>query len=147
MKKVLLLAFMAFLFIGCSAKGPSFEKFEEPETDKALLYVYRDGFMGAGVYYDIHVKDGDKDVTIGTLRNKGYLKTTLESNREVEIWAKTEARNSIILNTKPNELYCIKSYVGMGFLVGHPHFEKVSIDTCKKEIIKTNLSIDTNTTK
>lgn len=55
-----------------SAKGPKFEKFEEPQANKALLYIYRDSLMGDGAYYDVHAKDSNKDIVIGILRNKGY---------------------------------------------------------------------------
>lgn len=145
MKKVsfvLSAAVAAFMFAGCSAKGPSFKEFKQAEQGKALLYVYREGgFGGSAISYDIHVDSKDKNATIGTLRPKGYLEITLDANKNYEIWAKTEAKSSLNLQTKPNEVYCVKGSVGIGFFVGHPKLEFVNTATCKSEITQTNLSI------
>ena len=138
MKKVsfvLAAAVASFMLAGCSAKGPSFKEFKQAEQGKALLYVYREGgFGGSAISYDIHVDNKDKNATIGTLRPKGYLETTLDAN-------KTEAKSSLNLQTKPNEVYCVKGGVGIGFFVGHPKLEFVNTATCKSEIAQTNLSI------
>ena len=145
MKKVsfvLTAAVSVFMFAGCSAKGPSFKEFKQAEQGKSLIYVYRDdSFVGSGAYYDVHIKNGDKDTIIGTLKSNGYLEATTEPNKELEIWAKTEAKASLLLDVKPNQTYCVRGGMGMGFFVGHPKFEQVSLATCKEEIVKTKLSV------
>ena len=143
MRKFLLLAVMAAFFVGCGAKGPQFTTFKQAESGKSLLYVYRgSGFIGGGAYYNVHLKTSNSDIVMGELRNGGYLETTLEPNQEVEIWAKTEAKASLLLTPAPNETYCVRGGVGIGFFVGRPKLELVSLATCKEEISKTNLSIN-----
>lgn len=52
--KLLALAFLGVLFIGCSAKGPIFSSFETPKDDESLLCVHRESaLMGSGVTYQV----------------------------------------------------------------------------------------------
>lgn len=132
---------VTFTFTGCGAKGEKFGNFKLPSENKSMLYVYRPtSFVGGGVYYDIHVNDNNKDEIIGTLRNGGFIEKEMTSTENIEIWAKTESKASVSLDLKPNETYCIKGGVGIGFLVGRPNLEIVDKTLCEKEIIETQKS-------
>lgn len=128
-----------FMFTGCGAKGEKFGNFKLPSENKSMLYVYRpSSFVGGGVYYDIHVKDQ----FVGTLRNGGFIEKEITPSENIEIWAKTESKASVSLDMKPNETYCIKGGVGIGFIVGRPNLEIVDKTLCEKEIIDTQRSFD-----
>lgn len=127
-------------FSGCSAKGAKFTAFQAPKEGNAMIYVYRpSAFLGKGVYYDAYANYGSGDELIGTISNGAYANKEVPANKEVEIWAKTEAKNSTALKTENKQTYCIRAGLGMGFFVGHPKFEQVDFATCQKEIVETSL--------
>lgn len=132
-----------FIFTGCGAKGEKFGSFKMPSENKSMLYVYRpSSFVGGGVYYDIQVNKNNKDEIIGTLRNGGFIEKEIIPTENLEVWAKTESKASVSLDIKPNETYCVKGGVGVGFLVGRPNLEIVDKKLCEKEIIDTQRSFD-----
>ena len=146
MKKLLCAASVACivaLFSGCAAKGTKFTEFENPKSGNAVLYVYRPTkLMGGMISYDVNVQTAEKNKVIGSLKMGGYLQTEIPAESKVTVWAETEARDEIVLNNlKPNWVYCVKSEMGWGGFVGRPHFAPVALETCKKEIAETNLSI------
>lgn len=128
-----------FVFTGCGAKGEKFGNFKLPSENKSMLYVYRpSSFVGGGVYYDIN----KNNEVIGTLRNGGFIEKEVVPTENIEIWAKTESKASVSLDMKPNETYCVKGGVGVGFFVGRPNLEIVDKTLCEKEIIDTQRSFD-----
>ncbi len=132
-----------FVFTGCGAKGEKFGNFKLPSENKSILYVYRpSSFVGGGVYYDIHASYNNKDEIIGTLRNGGFIEKEMTPTENIKIWAKTESKSSLSLDMKPNETYCIKSELKIGFLVGKPNLEIVDRALCEKEIVETQRSSD-----
>ncbi|QCD53442.1 hypothetical protein [Campylobacter sp. RM16192] len=137
--QVCLLITVVFSISGCGAKGAKFSVFEKPKENKALLYVYRpSAFTGGGVFYDVKATiPSSPTIVLGELRNGGYIKADLEANEEIEIWAKTESKSSVTIETKANETYCVKGEVGIGFFIGRPHLKQVDLEKCKKEIINT----------
>lgn len=127
-----------FLFTGCGAKGQQFAGFAKPKENRGLVYVYRpNGFVGGGVYYDIHVTNSTTpDFIAGELVNGGYVEVDVPTG-ENEIWGKTEAKSSITLDVKNGDIHCVKGGVGVGFLVGRPNLEIVDSEKCKTEIVET----------
>jgi hypothetical protein len=128
-------------FTGCSATGPKFEKFDTPQKDKSLVYVYRTSFLGASVTPDIHETnlETQNDKILGEIKPHGYLKTEVDEGK-YQIWAKTEAKNEVDLNIEKNKIYCIENYISMGFLVGHPQFKQIDLAKCEQELKETKLS-------
>jgi hypothetical protein len=127
---------------GCSAKGPQFNGFKKPTNGQANVYVYRTSYLGAAVTPDIHKTNlsTNSDEVIGSIKPNGYIMTTITPGM-YKFWAKTEAENEVKLEANPNKIYCIKHYISMGFVVGHPQFKIVDMEKCKKEIKDTKLSI------
>ena len=128
-----------FLFTGCGAKGPKFTEFSKPKPNQGLVYVYRpSGFVGAGVYYDIHVTNpSNPDFIAGELTNGSYLEIDVPKG-ESEIWGKTEAKSSVTLDIKEGDIQCVRGGVGIGLIVGRPILEVVDFEKCKSEILETN---------
>ena len=137
-----------FIMSGCSAKGPQFNGFKQPENGKSNVYIYRTSYMGAAVTPDIHQTNLEtkKDIVLGSLKPNGYIVTTITPGM-YKFWAKTEAENEVKLEANPNKTYCIEHYISMGFIVGHPQFKIVDMKKCEKEIKKTKLSIADKNTK
>ena len=139
--KFLLLVGVVIGFSGCAAKGTPFAGFKTPPSGKSNVYIYRTSYFGAGVAPDIHQTNANTkiDKVLGSLKPKGYLETTVEPGNYI-FWARTEAKNEVALNIQPNTNYCVKHYISMGFLVGHPQFNRVDMKTCAEEIKDTKMS-------
>ncbi len=128
------------LFSGCGAVGPKFVKFQKPQEKGGILYVYRERslFFGAGLTYDIHITNSETlDFRAGHLANGGYIETYLPTG-ESEIWAKTEAIDSVTIDAKNGEVYCVKGGLGLGVGIARPSLEIVDMTKCQLEIVKTN---------
>lgn len=126
------------VFTGCSAKGAKFTSFEQPNDGKSMVYVYRpSSAWGWAVNYTANATEDNKTTFIGVIQNGSYGNTEVSANKEVEIWAQTESKTSITLDTENNKTYCIRAGVGMGLVVGRPTLEQVDIETCQKEIVDT----------
>lgn len=85
--------------------------------DSAVLYIYRpENFVGFAVMYDIYV--GDEKV--GKVANKSKFRYVLRQEGPVEVWARTEKKESVFLDAKFGESYYIRCAVTTGAWVGHP---------------------------
>ncbi len=136
MKKFYLLALTSLFLSACGATGSHFTEMTPPAEGKGKIYVYRPSSMfGGGVHYNVHANDA----LIGDIRNGGYLSAELEPGN-YEVWGKTEARRSVTIPLRANEIQCVKAGVGMGAFVGRPKLNHVSIDQCRSEIIGTQQS-------
>jgi hypothetical protein len=76
------------------------------------------------------------DLIAGELVNGSYVKVDVPKGKN-EIWGKTEAKSSIMLDIKEGDIQCVKGSVGMGLFIGHPHLEIVDMKLCKSEIFST----------
>ncbi|MBL4774734.1 MAG: DUF2846 domain-containing protein [Mariprofundus sp.] len=140
-KKVTLFAYIVvvlglFALTGCGAKGMQFAEFKKPQEGKGLIYIYRpESFIGGGIYYDVHAQGK----VLGTLRNGGYFSAYVEPG-EVEFWAKTEAKSSVYIEVKSNQMYCIRGGISMGLMIGRAELNVTNALTCKNEILATQYS-------
>jgi hypothetical protein len=146
MNKIIINSFIGIVLLitlsGCSAKGPQFQSIEQPIEGESNIYIFRTGILGQAVQPDIHHLDKQTNIdsVIGSVKPDGYILSKVKPGKHL-YWAKTEARNEVEIVTKKNEIYCIEHYIGMGFFVGHPQFEIVDMEKCKKELKKTRLSL------
>lgn len=97
--------------------------------DYAVIYFWRSSGVGTLVSYDVYV--GDKKVYRSKPGTKAEVKVYEEG--DVEIWAKTEAKEVIPLTVRKGEDYYVRTAVTMGVLVGRPSFEKISAGPGKIE--------------
>ena len=136
---VLVIATTAIIFTGCGARGAYFDKFEQPADGNASTYIYRPAaFYGGGFRYDAILNDGDGERVIGLISNGSYLHTQVFADREVEIKTDTMTEGSITIDTENQKIYCMKSTVAMS-MMGGATIEQVDMETCKKEIVDTQL--------
>ena len=135
---VLTAAVATIVFTGCSAKGTKFTSFEQPSDGNSMVYVYRpSSAWGWAVNYTANATEDNKTTFIAVIQNGSYGNTKVSANKEVEIWAETESKTSITIDTESNKTYCIRAGVGMGILIGRPTLEQVDMETCEKEIVET----------
>lgn len=89
-----------------------------PDTASySLLCVYRPkGGYGWAVEYNLHVNDS----TVGRIKNGSKFVVKLRNNGETKIWARTEAREEVVVDIRPGQIYFLRCGVGMGALVGRP---------------------------
>jgi len=144
-KKLIIIALTSIALLtinGCSAKGPQFSEFEQPTKGQSNVYIYRTSYLGAKITPDIHKVNlsTNDDEIIGSIKPNGYIMTKITPGM-YKFWAKTEAKNEVKLKIDSNKIYCIKHYISMGFIIGHPQFKIVDMEKCKKEIKETKLSI------
>jgi len=139
--KALILMIAALVLVGCSAKGPQFNGFKRATANSSNVYIYRTSYLGGAVVPDIHQTNlaTKSDKVLGGIKPNGYIVSTVTPG-SYKFWAKTEAQNEVNLQVEPNQNYCIKHYISLGILVGHPQFEKVDMQTCQNEIKHTHLS-------
>ena len=99
-------------------------------TPYALLHFYRPGKMtGFLIGYDVHVGD-----SVGyRARNGSRGDVRRRVPGPVAVWAKTEAREEIVLDVRPGREYYVRCTLGMGALVGRPHLQQVSVAQGRKE--------------
>ena len=130
---------MAIIFTGCGARGAYFNKFEHPTDGNASIYVYRPVmFFGGGMRYNVIISDDGNDIIEGLMSNGAYIYTQVPANREIEIKTDTTSVGSILIDTENQKTYCIKSYPVQGF-ISRAKIMQVNMETCKKEIINTQL--------
>ena len=84
-----------------------------------------------GLYsYNVHVGD-----SVGyRARNGSQGEVRRRVPGPVKVWAKTEAREEIVLDVQPGREYYVRCTIGMGALVGRPHLQQVSVAQGRKEI-------------
>jgi len=139
--KVSIGGLVALILAGCSAKGPQFNGFQKAQNGKSNVYIYRKSYLGGSITPNIHQTNlsTNRDKVIGSVKPNGYIVTTVAPGR-YKYWAKTEAQNEVVLQVGSNRNYCIKHYISLGILVGHPQFKTIDMRTCTEEIKGTHLS-------
>ena len=99
-------------------------------TPYALLHFYRPGKMtGFMIGYDVHVGDSVKY----RARNGSRGEVRRRVPGPVTVWAKTEAREEIVLDVQPGREYYVRCTIGIGAVVGRPHLQHVSVAQGRKE--------------
>ena len=127
-RTILALAGIGLLLGGC-ASGPKFTPDTTVPANRAAVYVYRPGTLGAAVQPNVTANG----VPLAALKPQGYF-VYHAAPGELELTAHTEAKSSVTLDIKAGETYYVKGSIGMGFFVGHPHLLIVSNDVGAKEI-------------
>jgi len=142
MVKMIILGFGAlFIINGCSAKGKVFTNFKKTEKDLGIVYFYRpSSIKGYLVNYSIFDKKTNK--ILGNLKNGAYFSIKMREG----IHRIGTGTNSIEIEIKKDSITCIKVYADLDFIlrVNLPYIalHKVSLNTCKDEIIKTRKQLD-----
>lgn len=97
--------------------------------DYAVIYFYRDAGTGPLVTYDVHV--GETKVYRSKVNTKAEVKIYEEG--EVEVWARTEAKEILPLTVKKGRDYYVRTGVTIGIMVGRPSFDLVPAESGRTE--------------
>ncbi|MBO4557841.1 MAG: hypothetical protein J5693_04465 [Bacteroidales bacterium] len=97
--------------------------------DYAVVYFYRNSSLGALVNYDVHI--GDTPVYRAKVNSAAEVK--IYESGILDIWAKTEAKETLTLKVELGEEYYVRCDVTMGAFVGRPDLELVHPITGKGE--------------
>lgn len=97
--------------------------------DYAVIYFYRESGAGAFVSYDVYV--GDTKVYRSRPNTKAEVK--LYEDGDVEVWAKTEAKEVLPMTIKKGMDYYIRTSVSAGIMIGRPRMEIVSAKNGREE--------------
>ena len=97
--------------------------------DYAVIYFYRESGAGALVSYDVYV--GDTKVYRSRPNTNAEVK--LYEEGDVEVWAKTEAKEVLPLTVKKGADYYVRTSVSSGIMIGRPRMEIVSAETGREE--------------
>ena len=133
MKKLLfILAALSFALCSCSPRVASSlpsETIPEEHPDYAVIHFYRTrNFVKTP--YDVYL--GDQAVYRSKDRSKAVVK--VDKPGKYEVWAKTETRESIVLDIEPGKDYYVKTYVGMGVVIYRPLLMPVPRETALAEM-------------
>jgi len=136
------------MLYGCSATGPKFQQFDEPNKESALVYFYRPSkFLGGGTTINIMEKvepgkENDKSnfngiSTVGKLRNNSYFKVEISPSEHK--FTTNWIFDPIIISMNPNEIYCIKTEPTFSshFFSSHPPLKLITKEICNEEIKNT----------
>lgn len=97
--------------------------------DYAVIYFYRETGAGAFVGYDVYV--GDTKVYRSRPNTSAEVK--LYEEGDIEVWAKTEAKEVLPLTVKKGCDYYIRTSVSAGIVIGHPRIEIMSSEDGREE--------------
>jgi len=136
------------MLYGCSATGPKFQQFDEPNKESALVYFYRPSkFLGGGTTINIMEKvepgkENDKSnfsgiSTVGKLRNNSYFKVEISPSEHK--FTTNWMFDPIIISMNPNEIYCIKAERTFAsyFFSSYTPIKLITKETCNEEIKNT----------
>jgi hypothetical protein len=137
-----------FSLSGCTAKGPQFQSFQKPKNpNDGIIYVYRPfKFFGIAFKYDVfadRMYHHNEGYYIGKIKVNSYsYKEVPNGIYKVKATTSTLDKTFIKVKVGKNKIICIRTYPGMGVLVGRANFELVDMKTCKKEIKGTRLNLE-----
>jgi len=132
--KFLLTCLFIAVLSGCAVPGPKYAEYSKNistlATDKGRIYFFRDdSFAGGGVRPDIKLNDA----VIGeSLPGAFFLVDKDPGNYKVS--TATEVDRSLEFVLAAGETKYVRTYVSMGFLVGHIIPELVNEDDAMKKI-------------
>ena len=119
------LAALAACLFGCSATGPRYSEMAESlpslGENEGRIYFYRNSILGAAVQPEVSVN--------GQVVGKSQPGSFFFIDRPAGTYratARTEAEGSIDIVLRARQTAYIEMSISMGFLVGHPAFERVA---------------------
>ncbi len=145
MKKAFLLGFILcglFLIPGviqAQKKTTRFQEVSEIPPNKAVVYIFRLGGMGAAIHYTVNAND--LPVSSVHLYPGGYLVYFADPGK-TEFWAKVgDGESHIVIDIEPGKSYFIRGSVKSGTWVGKPYLKRVPVSEGLKKIKKCKLLV------
>ncbi|MFT4021283.1 MAG: DUF2846 domain-containing protein [Acinetobacter sp.] len=144
MRKIAIIAFSTLLFTGCASVpianpqlAASLKTFKLPQQDKAGLYIYRAGGIGASIKKDIKINGN----CIGETAPNIFFYEEVLGNQEYTISTESEfSPNELKLFVKGGQNYFIKQYIKPGVFVGGANLKVVDNAEGQKVVQKLKLA-------
>ena len=145
MKKIATLSIITtLLFTGCASvplanqqTGEAAKQFTSPPADKAGLYIYRTGGIGASLKKDIKINGN----CVGESAPNTFFYQQVPGNQDYTISTESEfSPNDIKLFAKGGNNYFIKQYIKPGLLVGGANLKVVDSIEGQQAIQKLKLA-------
>ncbi|MDQ0074784.1 hypothetical protein J2W34_006610 [Variovorax boronicumulans] len=118
------LAVLAACLFGCSATGPRFSEVSQnlPSLgeNEGRIYFYRDSILGMAVQPEVSVNGQ----VVGKSQPNGFFFIDRPAGT-YRATARTEAEGSIDVVLRPKQTAYVQMSISMGFMVGHPAFQRV----------------------
>lgn len=119
MSKFISIIFLStsLFFVGCATvkkADPTLDgqaKQFKPEKDNAVIYVYRNEFMGGAVRMDI----GVNDQLLGALQMKNYMRIVVKPGKQ-RLSSHSENTDYIELTATPDKIYYVWQEAKMGVM-------------------------------
>jgi len=143
-KKIIYLALLSFVFIGCTPSIPMAPKkqdlvrkqFNTPPKDRAGIYIYRNSFVGSALIKVVYIDDK----VLGSIANKTYLYTEVNPGKHKLSTTSEFSPNDIHIDTVGGKNYYFNHYIKMGVFVGGANMKPVSEKVAQKEILECKLA-------
>lgn len=137
-KKIILMAFASFLFVGCASvpmeskeDSDKAKEFNPPSEGNAGLYIYRSGTFGGALKKDILVNDE----CIGETAPDIFFYKEVKGGAEHKVSTESEfSPNDLLVNTDSGKNYFIQQYIKMGVFVGGANLKLVDEEEGKNAI-------------
>ena len=127
-KLITLLAILST--IGCSSTNDLAELQIEVPQGKAVIYFFRPaGFAGSAIKFHVHTMEGKP---VGYLGKGGDSFSIVVDPGRHQYWSRAASRNDVVLTVEAGKIYYVKGTVNMGFAVGRPVLEEVSVSGVPK---------------
>ena len=119
-----LLAVLSACLFGCSATGPRFSELSQSlpslGENEGRIYFYRDSIVGMAVQPEVSVNGQ----VVGKSQPNGFFFIDRPAGT-YRATARTEAEGSIDVVLRPKQTAYVQMSISMGFMVGHPAFQRV----------------------
>ena len=144
-KKIILIAFIATLSLGCasipmesSEKNQEALKFVSPSEGKSGLYIYRKGILGSALKKDVWLNGK----CIGETAPNIFFYEEVEGDKEYKISTESEfSPNDLVVKVKSGMLYFIRQYIKLGLFIGGAGLEIVDDEEGKKAVSELKLAV------
>lgn len=113
-------------------------QFKAPAENMAALYLFRDSFIGQGLYKDLYV-DG---VCVGETGPYTFFYKEVEGNKNHIISTESEfSPNSIKLYTEAGKRYFIRQAIKFGIFVGRSDLELIDEIEGRQALLELKLAV------
>ena len=144
-KKIILIAFIATLSLGCasipiesSKKNEEALKFVSPSEGKFGLYIYRKGILGSALKKDVWLNGK----CIGETAPNIFFYEEVEGDKEYKISTESEfSPYDLVVKVKSGMLYFIRQYIKLGLFIGGAGLEIVDDEEGKKAVSELKLAV------
>ncbi len=144
-KKLILIAFLSSLFIGCASvpmeskeKSNSAKSFNLPAGENAGVYIYRAGGPGGVLKKDIWIDDK----CVGETAPNMFFYEIVKGGVEHKISTESEfSPNDLLVKTESGKNYFVRQYIKMGLFVGGAKLEVMDETSGKQDISKLELAV------